>query len=247
MSCGKAFNAKQLIDGRMRSLYRRRFCLECSPFGQHNTSRQPPGVMTPEELVKYRHRKRNEKTYRYQKKQRKQVKARLVALLGGRCQVCGYEGSMAALEFHHLDASGKEFAISKYGVSLKRLLAEAQKCELLCSNCHRERHAAADALLDIHLVSEYRRSLKMRAVQHMGSVCFACGRLGPRAIFDFHHWDAATKSFGIGQDGIPRRWDKVAAELQKCVMLCANCHREVHAGVRQLDKRLAEDAIAYAA
>jgi predicted HNH restriction endonuclease len=42
----------------------------------------------------------------------------------------------------------------------------------------------------------------------------------------------------------------VAAELAKCVMLCANCHREVHAGMRVLDKGLlglAEDALAYVA
>jgi len=42
----------------------------------------------------------------------------------------------------------------------------------------------------------------------------------------------------------------VIAELAKCVMLCANCHREVHAGARELDAGLpglAEDALAYVA
>ncbi|TMF58485.1 MAG: hypothetical protein E6I19_01595 [Chloroflexi bacterium] len=62
--------------------------------------------------------------------------------------------------------------------------------------------------------------------------------------------DAKDKGFGIGQDGIPRSWEKVVAELEKCVMLCANCHREVHARVRELRPTLlglAEDALPYVA
>lgn len=83
----------------------------------------------------------------------------------------------------------------------------------------------------------------------MGAACYACDRRGPAVIFDFHHWDAGTKSFGV-QDGNTRSWPRIAAELAKCVMLCANCHREVHAGVRELDEGLlglAEDALAYVA
>ncbi len=83
----------------------------------------------------------------------------------------------------------------------------------------------------------------------MGAACYACDRCGPSVIFDFHHWYASTKSFGV-QDGNTRSWPRIADELAKCVMLCANCHREVHAGVRELDEGLlglAEDALAYVA
>lgn len=68
----------------------------------------------------------------------------------------------------------------------------------------------------------------------MGRTCHCCGRDGHAAIFEFHHRNASEKDFGISEAGIPYRWDKVVAELAKCVMLCANCHREVHAGVREL-------------
>jgi hypothetical protein len=84
----------------------------------------------------------------------------------------------------------------------------------------------------------------------MGGACFGCGGRGLAAIFDFHHLDADRKDFGIGQDGIPRPWEKIVAELAKCVMLCANCHREVHAGVRELEEGLlglAEDTVRYVA
>ena len=84
----------------------------------------------------------------------------------------------------------------------------------------------------------------------MGSVCYCCDREGPLSLFEFHHWDSQVKDFGISADGLSRRWDKIAAELEKCVMLCANCHREVHAGAREIRLTLlglAEEPVAYRA
>ena len=71
---------------------------------------------------------------------RRSVKATLVAEAGGGCALCGYSRSMAALQFHHLDATAKEFQISQRGVtrSIAAARAEAAKCVLLCANCHAE-------------------------------------------------------------------------------------------------------------
>jgi transposase-like protein len=71
---------------------------------------------------------------------RRRVKAILVAEAGGRCLLCGYDKSVAALQFHHLDRATKAFHISRSGVtrSLARARAEAAKCVLLCANCHAE-------------------------------------------------------------------------------------------------------------
>jgi hypothetical protein len=248
--CRRLFPAKAVVDGTLRSLYRRRFCLECSPFGMHNTSKTPPGSLNFEELIEHRRRRRNAKTYRYQKKRRRELKAQLVAARGGHCEDCGYRASLAALDFHHRDARSKEFALSKFNGSRERLFAEAEKCVLVCANCHRLRHLAEDASARGGPVVEFRRRLKARAVQYMGTLCSGCHRGGPQAIFEFHHLDASEKEFGITQDGVPRRWEKIVAELAKCVMLCANCHREVHAGVRELEEGLlglAEEAALYSA
>lgn len=68
----------------------------------------------------------------------------------------------------------------------------------------------------------------------LGGRCEGCSRSFGVATFEFHHREAGAKEFAISTDGIPRPWEKIAAELAKCVMLCANCHREVHAGVREL-------------
>lgn len=60
---------------------------------------------------------------------------------GGACSVCGYNKFYGALEFHHLDPSKKEFSWNKMRkVSEERLKKELDKCELLCSNCHKEAH-----------------------------------------------------------------------------------------------------------
>ncbi len=67
-------------------------------------------------------------------------KAKLVKLLGGACRYCGYNLSMAALDFHHKD-SNKEKNISELLKSkYETVRQEAEKCTLLCSNCHREEH-----------------------------------------------------------------------------------------------------------
>jgi transposase len=73
-------------------------------------------------------------------KRRRKVKAILVGEAGGRCRLCGYDRSVAALQFHHVDRSAKSFGLSYRGLthSIERLREEAQKCVLLCSNCHAE-------------------------------------------------------------------------------------------------------------
>ena len=83
-----------------------------------------------------------------------------------------------------------------------------------------------------------------------GASCYGCARGFAAPVFEFHHRLPETKEFGLAAGGLNRPWPRIAAELAKCVMLCANCHREVHAGVRELDEGLlglAEDALAYVA
>ncbi len=72
-------------------------------------------------------------------RRRRKVKRILVAEAGGRCSICGYDRHVAALEFHHLDPSEKEFTLARRGAhSIEKLRAEVSKCVLLCSNCHAE-------------------------------------------------------------------------------------------------------------
>ena len=78
-------------------------------------------------------------------RQRK-FKAKVVEYMGGKCKKCGYNKCNAALQFHHLDPTQKDFQISKlrhtsWDKNEKRIKAELDKCVMLCANCHCEVHA----------------------------------------------------------------------------------------------------------
>lgn len=76
---------------------------------------------------------------------RQRIKKVLIADAGGACVLCGYSRHPAAMHFHHLDPTTKDFSLSREGVtrSLARARAEARKCVLLCANCHAEVEAGA--------------------------------------------------------------------------------------------------------
>ena len=73
---------------------------------------------------------------------RRRNKIRLVEYKGGKCERCGYDKCIDALEFHHLNPNEKDFGVSCGETkSLERLKAETDKCIMVCANCHREIHA----------------------------------------------------------------------------------------------------------
>lgn len=61
-----------------------------------------------------------------------------------------------------------------------------------------------------------------------GGCCEKCGGEFHPNVFDFHHIDAGEKKFPLKQRNLCRTWESIVAEADKCAMLCANCHREVH-------------------
>ena len=81
-------------------------------------------------------------------------------------------------------------------------------------------------------VAERRRKLKLRAVNMMGGKCMLCSYSLHVGVLDFHHVDPVTKSFGISSGGFSRSWNSIYLEIQKCILVCANCHREIELGLR---------------
>lgn len=87
------------------------------------------------------------KTLKYKKSKAKATKIRakkhkhfLMELLGNRCFDCKKMYPPAVMDFDHIDPSQKSFNIAAHiGWSLERLMPEAMKCQLRCSNCHRQR------------------------------------------------------------------------------------------------------------
>ena len=80
-------------------------------------------------------------------------------------------------------------------------------------------------------VQRRREKLKLKAVAYKGGECCKCGYKKCVAALDFHHTDGGKKEFGISTQGYTRSWEKLRAELDKCILVCANCHREIHHNV----------------
>lgn len=82
-----------------------------------------------------------------------------------------------------------------------------------------------------------RQSFRKQLIDYKGGKCIVCGYSKIYAL-DFHYVDATKKDFQLVTKMYRKRKDyieeDIKKELDKCVLLCANCHREYHAGVLQL-------------
>jgi hypothetical protein len=78
-------------------------------------------------------------------------------------------------------------------------------------------------------VVRWRQRTKVIAVKYKGSKCCRCGYDRCIKALDFHHIDPAKKDFSVS--GVSRSWESIKAELDKCILVCANCHRELHDGM----------------
>ena len=151
--CDNRFPVKTRINGEVKNLSKRVYCLSCSPWGCHNTKKLETNPLPTRDKVCIK----CDKPYVnqtgkpchgtlcnacYQAKRRMDRKKELVDLMGGGCNRCGYSKSTSALQFHHRQPSEKAFHINHaMGMKWESLLQEVMKCELLCANCHAEEHS----------------------------------------------------------------------------------------------------------
>ena len=75
-------------------------------------------------------------------------------------------------------------------------------------------------------------SKKKRAIEHKGGKCVECGYDKYYGALEFHHIDPTKKDFQISTN-LSRAWEKLKKELDKCILVCSNCHRELHANIRE--------------
>lgn len=77
------------------------------------------------------------------------------------------------------------------------------------------------------LANKRKLIVKQRCVEALGGKCSACGYSKCLQALCFHHTDPSTKNFGISGNH-SRKWEIIEEELQKCILLCSNCHLELH-------------------
>lgn len=73
-----------------------------------------------------------------------------------------------------------------------------------------------------------RLRIKIRAVEYLGGKCINCGFNKHIAALEFHHLDKEGKEFNISRSSHSVSWDKLKLELDKCIILCSNCHQIEH-------------------
>lgn len=163
--CHKEFPASFVLNGVVKSLQNRKFCLKCSPYRQHNTKNL--------RLAKEREVEKDRQ-----------------------CTKCGIVKSIDDFYFH----------------------AQKNKRYHCCKQC-----------LSGYMTERHRK-LKLQAVEYKGGACVICGYAKCVRALVFHHIDDKEKDFTISHD-TSRSWEKIRRELDKCVLICSNCHGEVHAGI----------------
>lgn len=98
-------------------------------------------------------------------------------------------------------------------------------------------------------VKRWRENTKNRIIEAFGGSCGVCNYNKCSEALDLHHINPQEKEYGIGQIRAHIiSWKRICEELKKCVMLCANCHRELHNDIITLSttiKRFDESYITY--
>ena len=124
----------------------------------------------------------NNNCYKNQSIRSLKRKLELIEMMGGKCQKCGYNKNISALEFHHLDPSTKEFQLDSRMLSnknMEKILNEAKKCILLCANCHREMHHGELTIENAHTIVENSET-RNKTFESLGhkrmAVCPECGK-----------------------------------------------------------------------
>lgn len=80
----------------------------------------------------------------------------------------------------------------------------------------------------VEAVQKNREKIKEKAIEYKGGCCERCGYNKCNTALEFHHIDPLEKDFAIGDGGNTRGWERVRKEIDKCILVCANCHREIH-------------------
>lgn len=83
---------------------------------------------------------------------------------------------------------------------------------------------------------------KSAAIKLLGGKCRKCGWSGNQAALQFHHTDSKAKEFIIGNVA-NKSWDSIKNEMQKCILLCANCHAIEHS--TKNDEKFLKEALSY--
>ena len=141
-------------------------------------------------------------------------------------------------------ADGKTCSICKQFLPFESFRKNSQAhdglsfgCKKCSSRIHKQRYADSYNERDKLI----RQQLKTDYIEKMGGCCDRCGYSEFIAAIDFHHTEDKENTvaalMGHAIPGLnPPQLAALEQELAKCILLCANCHRGLHAGMWQMDE-----------
>jgi len=143
------------------------------------------------------------------------------------CKIAGLEGSIDSpdedtikkineyYKIHTLEETSKSF-----GLSRTTIIKYVENKRVILTDDERK-------VKKYEWIKNRRQKLKEQAVEYKGGCCERCGYNKCNWALDFHHLDPKEKDFSFSQCSTIS-WDKLKNEIDKCVMVCSNCHREIH-------------------
>jgi hypothetical protein len=147
------------------------------------------------------------------------------------------------MDFDHRDPSKKLFTIAgghALLMSRAKLIAEVEKCDVVCANCHalrtyaglmerRRRSTQEEWTPGTSAYIERKRAHWRASATMLNELrdvpCLDCGRRFPPCVMQFDHREHATKKFMVSQNRSGAH-STILAEVAKCDIVCTNCHRD---------------------
>lgn len=112
---------------------------------------------------------------------------------------------------------------------------------------HCNKHGLTEHVLDssgrwrckkcrVDTTNKRRMVMKHKAIEYKGGKCLICGYNKCEWALEFHHINPNEKDFNFSHDGFMKSIDKIKTELDKTILVCSNCHREIHCGLINVDE-----------
>ena len=95
------------------------------------------------------------------------------------------------------------------------------------------KHGKKKKVSNTEAVESWRKRKKKALVEYKGGKCQCCGYSKCIEALEFHHLDPNIKSFTIS--GKSKSFNSLKSEVDKCILVCSNCHKEIHAGLINID------------
>lgn len=92
------------------------------------------------------------------------------------------------------------------------------------------RRSKSNAKTGYEHIKNYRHKIKLMAIEYKGGSCFICGYKKAICNLDFHHKNKTLKDFTISGN-YHLGWELIQKELDKCILVCKNCHGEIHSEI----------------